>query len=293
MKFASCYSCVMVTRTRPQRPCCQIHSSRLRVKRTRGPRLKSSERRMRTSSAGAEWILGGLRQAFLVAGEAVEAGLRGAVAEGQQEGALAGDLDQVAMVDQVAMEQQMGATKQTGTGMVRYQLPLLHQRAGATAAPSSSHHQQQQLMAGAAAVQRHLRLQPTMAGVPPANQQQQQKAQLPRLLLAMAGAQVLPSLLGVMVGEHRLLLAKQVRDGVLLRQQAPPPRQMRLVQGLQQQHRRQTVGAAAQQHLQQQVRAGEQQHLQEQEQRLPRPRRVCLLQQRSRPSSSSSSRQLR
>jgi hypothetical protein len=42
------------------------------------------------------------------------------------------------------------------------------------------------------------------------------------------------------------------------------------------------------------VRAGEQQHLQEQEQRLPRPRRVCLLQQRSRPSSSSSSsRQLR
>jgi hypothetical protein len=44
-------------------------------------RLKSSERRRRTSSAGVELTLGGLRQAFLVAGEAVEAGLRGEVAE--------------------------------------------------------------------------------------------------------------------------------------------------------------------------------------------------------------------
>lgn len=44
-------------------------------------RLKSSERKRLTSSAGVGWTLGGLRQASLVAGEAGEAVLKDAEAE--------------------------------------------------------------------------------------------------------------------------------------------------------------------------------------------------------------------
>lgn len=191
--------------------------------------------------------------------------------------------DMVWLVVSVLTDASPTACVHAGMGLARHQLHL--QRAGATAVL-----QQQAVTAGAAvllhqlpqkvgaATQQQHPQQRVMAGVQaPAQQQQQQSPQPPRLQLGTAGVLLQPSLLLLTAGAQALPQqlphsqlqvtagvhpAKQQTAGALLLPHLPPARQQRRLQTagvrptalhlLLQQQETAGVPAAAQQHQQHQ-----------------------------------------